>query len=93
MDENDKRKNEAFINQNSQQIQTRDIPKIQKCICKFHQYDQKGENQIIGTGFYLKFPFGEKDMRILLTCYHVLDINNKDYINYTNEENKKKSCI
>ena len=92
MDENEFR-NEALINQNSQQIQTRDIQKIQKCICTFHQYDQTGENQIIGTGFYLKFPLGEKDMRVLLTCYHVLDINNKDYINYTNEENEKELCI
>ena len=60
MDENEFRKDEAFINQNSQHIQTKDIPKIQKCICKFHQYDQKDEKQIIGTGFFLKFPFGKK---------------------------------
>ena len=93
MDENEFRKDEAFINQNSQHIQTKDIPKIQKCICKFHQYDQKDEKQIIGTGFFLKFPFGKKEMRVLLTSYHVLDINNKDYINYTNEENEKELYI
>jgi V8-like Glu-specific endopeptidase len=32
-------------------------------------------------------------MRVLLTSYHVLDTNYKDYINYTNEENEKELHI
>lgn len=81
MEEEDSKK-EGKIN-NKGVIKSKDIPILQKAICKF-------DGAVKGTGFYLKIPYKEKYIMALLTCNHVLKIDkNLSTLYYYNRNEKK----
>ena len=68
-----------------------DIQEIKKTICEFKD---NLEDELKGIGFFVKIPYKDKYIRVLLTCNHIKAIeDNNDKINFFIEKNKKKSII
>lgn len=81
-EENCINEDEGLIN-NYEFIKPTHKEKIMGAICKF-------DKPVIGTGFYLKIPYKKKYIKALLTCNHVLKIEeNMSTIYYYNENIKK----
>ena len=63
-------KNECLLT-NRENIKGEDLKEILEAICKF-------DNETKGTGFFLRIPYDNKEIKVLLTCNHVLDIKDKN---------------
>ena len=69
--------NEGIVgNSKLKSLPPANIMKLSKSICKIET-----SNNIVGSGFFIKFYKGEEDFFCLMTCEHII----------TNESIKKKS--
>ena len=78
---------EAHKDKEFNSIKLEDFEKINTSICKLEG------NGIQGMGFFCEIPDPEikdKNIKVLLTCYHVVKIKEVDKIRYYNHSNKWK---